>query len=123
MLLQQVFLIVSKLTDESRSVSESWLNDLLLGGELDYLRHFRLSKATVEWMTNELYPVDPGKAQSVGRPLLSAKVKVHVFLKRVASRCTVEEIARMFAISHGSVIKSSNEVCERIITKFHYFIR
>jgi hypothetical protein len=100
--------------------TESWLEALIRGGENDYRNHFRLPKSLVEFLTSRMFPPQP---KHKGRDRISDSVRVHVFLKRMASKMTVTEIARMFRVSRGTVIKATEQVCIRLVEDFSSIIR
>ncbi len=101
--------------------TDSWLEALVRGGELDYRAHFRLPKSTVEVITSALFP--PVRVARKGRPLKPRSVWVHILLKRLGSRTTVTDLARMFQTSRGVIVTATRVVSDKLIRCFASEIR
>ncbi len=101
--------------------SSSWLEALINGGDIEYRCHFRLSKSTVAFIYQNLFPQEITKIR--GRPGMEKMIWLHIFLKRMACRSNVTDLARMFGVARGMVVKASEVVSRKLYETFSYLIR
>ncbi|XP_065928319.1 putative nuclease HARBI1 [Magallana gigas] len=90
--------------------------------EIEFKKHFRLSRDTYNILLTELGPSLKYRQRSTGKPALTPDKQLLVFLWYMANQDSMREDACLFGVSpfsvHRCVRRTSKTLCDKLLRKF-----
>ena len=100
----------------SKPRSETWWDTVVerCFNDNDWIKNFRMSKTTFDFMWNELYPF-LHREDTCFRQAISVRKRVAVALWRMATNSDYRTIGHLFGISKASVCLIADEFCNAVV--------
>jgi hypothetical protein len=87
-----------------RARSLCWFNNICNSWEnVEFRRHFRITKTTFEWLCTEIAPILLQRSNSRGAPRLPIKHKVSLTLWFLATGQSYRTLGQLFAIGESTI--------------------
>ena len=100
------------------SRSSRWCEDIILGtfGHHDWMENFRMSRATFQYLCNQLRPLIQ-KQNTRMRRSVSTEHRVAITLWVLATPAEYRSVAHLFGVARCTVCQIVNETCRAIVQK------